>query len=157
MLSWMSLSLVPVGYAFYLLYHPPVGAFLSLVLRLDPGNAPGGFLGFLVVCIGIAFYGMVFLSTRFVAGLVSLAVLVILFGLIVHRAIWPLLSRITYPLQRFGIFEHRKLIAALGVTLFLGLPIKDFVMQQLGLKASAPPSNQELSHQLGAVPTFPRR
>lgn len=50
--------------------------------------------------------------------------------LLLHRAIWPTLSRLIYPLCRFKVFNNRKIMAAVGA---LGLSFA-LNWQRIGLK-----------------------
>jgi len=60
--------------------------------------------------------------------------------LIIHRILWPILSRPLYAIQRHRIFENRRILAVIGVILLItsGLPPLVFigrdVLQAVGLK-----------------------
>lgn len=57
------------------------------------------------------------LCSRLFTSAVSLLMLAIFLILMIHRVIWPVLGHIVYPLQRFGIFSHRKYLGGAGVLL----------------------------------------
>lgn len=54
----------------------------------------------------------------------------ILLGLLLHRLIWPLLSRLLYPLSRYSIIARSKSLAAVGALCFTFA----FNLEKIGIK-----------------------
>src|ERR1035437_8824825 len=58
--------------------------------------------------------------------------IVILTALLIHRLVWPSLSRLVYPLCRYKIVTNRKVLASLGSLLFTYA----FNLEEVGWKAA---------------------
>lgn len=84
-----------------------------LAMKLNMAEAADSrFYNSLVLYLRVPATALVY--NRLFTGGMSLLVLLVLLTLILHRVCWPFLSRAIYPLKRFGLFEHRKLMAALA-------------------------------------------
>jgi hypothetical protein len=71
--------------------------------------------------IGDSVYFCIFLigTSNLVTGAIALLFVVLAFAALAHLAIWPILERPIYSLQRFGVARQPKLLAAVSVTCLL--------------------------------------
>jgi len=61
--------------------------------------------------------GVAFLNAF--TGLASCLFLVVLLFVLLHRVFWPVISRLFYPLPRYGVIQNRKLLTGIGTACYI--------------------------------------
>jgi hypothetical protein len=64
-------------------------------------------------------YVMTISATNLLAAAFALLALILMLSALLHRLIWPAISRPIYAAHRFGLFKQHKLLAILGLTFLL--------------------------------------
>jgi hypothetical protein len=80
----------------------PLKTFLLLAERTGNGDTPSSMFAFSVAAFNVF------------TGLACSVFVLVLFVVLLHKLLWPMLSRLVYPLARFRVVHNHKLMASVG-------------------------------------------
>ena len=113
-LRWVSAKASTWRIASAILTHLAIIYFLILVPFAIPVVLSDDFRQSMVLTALVIMGGL-----NLFTGLASSAFLLVLLFLLLHRLLWPVLSRIVYPLQRFHVIRNRKIMLSIGTACLL--------------------------------------
>lgn len=67
----------------------------------------------------LGFFSLLLATFNLFTGLASFLFGLVLVGVLLHKALWPTVSRLIYPLARFEIVRSHKLVAGIGTGCFI--------------------------------------